>query len=197
MTEQEATGTPAADAENELRPGEGQSGEESLTDAIAQAQASAQENWNKYLRATAELDNVRKRAARDLEQARKFAVERLAGELLEVVDSLERGVDAGAQTSAESLLEGSQATLRLLKSTLDKYGVTELSPAGGSFDPQLHEALSIQPGAGLPAGSVLAVIQKGYQLNGRLLRPARVIVAGGAPESVAGGDGNGDAGHGA
>jgi molecular chaperone GrpE len=140
-------------------------------DALAQAQATAQENWNKYLRAVAELDNVRKRTARDVEQARRFGVERLAGELLAAVDSLEMGLEAATGASVESLLEGKRATLRLLRAALEK------APAGQAFDPQLHEALGMQPAPAAEPGSVIAVVQKGYQLNGRLLRPARVIVA--------------------
>lgn len=152
--------------------------EEPLQAALAQAEATAQENWNKYLRAVAELDNVRKRAARDVEQARRFGVERLAAELLPVLDSLEMGLEAGAGASAESLLEGKQATLRLLRGALEKFGVETVAPAGQPFDPQLHEAISIQAVAGAEPGAVLAVVQKGYQLNGRLLRPARVVVSG-------------------
>jgi molecular chaperone GrpE len=152
--------------------------EQSLRDALAQAESTAQENWNKYLRAAAELDNVRKRAARDVEQARKFGIERLAADLLTALDSLEMGVEAGASASVDALLEGKRATLRQLKAALERHGVVEVSPAGQPFDPQLHEALSIHSDPRAEPGSVLEVVQKGYQLNGRLLRPARVIVAG-------------------
>lgn len=152
-------------------------------EALAQAEATAQENWNRYLRAAAELDNVRKRAARDVEQTRKFGVERLAGELLAVLDSLEKGLEAGQNASVESLLEGKKATLRLLKSVLERAGVTELAPSGQQFDPQLHEALSIRPTRDAEPGAVVEIVQKGYQLNGRLLRPARVVVAGPEPDA--------------
>lgn len=180
MTEPEAAdGAPATTGEVVAAPATSAPTAEEL----AQAEARAQENWNKYLRTAAELDNVRKRAAREAEQARKFGLERLAAELLAVLDSLEMGLDAGSSASVESLLEGKKATLRLLKAVLDKFGVTEICPVGASFDPQFHEALSVQPARdGAAAGSVLAVIQKGYQLNGRLLRPARVVVAGAAPD---------------
>jgi molecular chaperone GrpE len=167
MTEQDRAPPPdGADA-----PGQ------DAADALAQARATAEENWNKYLRAVAELDNVRKRAARDVEQARRFGVERLAGELLAAVDSLEMGLEAATGASVESLLEGKKATLRLLRAALEKAGVSEIAPAGQAFDPQLHEALGMQPAPAAEPGSVIAVVQKGYQLNGRLLRPARVIVA--------------------
>jgi molecular chaperone GrpE len=168
-----ATGPGAAPPDGTEKPAG-----EPLQAALAQAVATAQENWNKYLRAVAELDNVRKRAARDVEQARRFGVERLAAELLPVLDSLEMGLEAGAGASAETLIEGKQATLRLLRGALEKFGVETVAPAGQLFDPQLHEAISIQAVAGTDPGAVLAVVQKGYQLNGRLLRPARVVVSG-------------------
>jgi molecular chaperone GrpE len=149
-----------------------------LREALAKSEATAAENWNRYLRAVAELDNVRKRAARDVEAARRSGVEKLAGELLAIVDSLEMGLETGAAASAESLLAGKQATLRLLRAAFDKFGVELVDPVGHPFDPQLHEAMSMQPSATATPGSVLAVLQKGYRLGDRLLRPARVIVAG-------------------
>jgi molecular chaperone GrpE len=150
-------------------------------EALARAEATAEEHWNRYLRTAAELENVRKRAARDVEQARKYAVERLAAELLPVLDSLEMGLEAAGSSSAESLIEGKRATLRLLAGALQKFGVEPIAPAGQPFDPQLHEAISVQPAPGVAPGGIVAVVQKGYQLNGRLLRPARVVVAASAP----------------
>jgi molecular chaperone GrpE len=149
-----------------------------LRQALEKSEATAAENWNRYLRAVAELDNVRKRAARDVEAARRSGVERLAGELLGIVDSLEMGVESGGAASAESLLAGKQATLRLLRAAFDKFGIELVDPAGHPFDPQLHEAMSMQPSTTATPGSVLVVLQKGYRLGDRLLRPARVIVAG-------------------
>lgn len=145
--------------------------------ALAAARAKAEENWDRYLRAAAEMENVRKRAARDVEHARKFALENFGKELLAVKDSLEMGLAAGESADAQSLLEGSEATLKLLAGTLERFGVTEVDPAGEPFDPEYHEAMTMQPSADAEPGSVLTVIQKGYSLNGRLLRPARVIVA--------------------
>ncbi len=153
-----------------------------LRDALEKAEATGAENWNRYLRAVAELDNVRKRAARDLDAARRSGVEKLAGELLGIVDSLEMGLEMGLENagtaSAESLLAGKQATLRLLRGAFDKFGIELVDPLGHPFDPQLHEAMSMQPSTTAVPGSVLAVLQKGYRLGDRLLRPARVIVAG-------------------
>jgi molecular chaperone GrpE len=158
-----------------------------LEAALAAANARADENWNLYLRATAELENLRRRNERELENARKYGAERLAGELLAVVDSLEMGLEAGATASAAALLEGKAATLKLLMAALDKAGVAQLDPLGAPFDPQQHEAMTLQPSATAEPGSVLTVIQKGYLLNGRLLRPARVVVAAEAPGDSQGG----------
>jgi len=150
--------------------------------ALAELQAKADENWDRYLRAAAEMENVRKRASRDVEHARKFALEGFGRELLAVKDSLEMGLEAGASADVQSLLEGSEATLKLLAVTLERFGITEVDPAGEPFDPEYHEAMTMQPSADAEPGSVLTVIQKGYSLNGRLLRPARVIVAAEPPE---------------
>jgi molecular chaperone GrpE len=144
---------------------------------LAEARARADENWNSYLRAVAETDNVRKRAQRDVEAASRYAIDRFAGELLEVRDSLELGVAAGDSAGAPQLLEGMQATLRLLDRAFEKSGISVLDPAGQAFNPELHEAMATQPSAEQPPGTVLAVVQKGYLLNGRLLRPARVLVS--------------------
>lgn len=160
--------------------------EEALEDPQAACEAEkarADENWERYLRAAAELDNVRKRAARDVENARKFAIERFATELLAVRDSLEMGLAAAAEnTDVESLLEGSRTTLKQLTSTLERFGLEEVDPEGEPFDPHLHEAMTTQPSAEAEPDTVLAVYQKGYTLNGRLLRPARVVVAAAADQ---------------
>ncbi|MEL6870418.1 MAG: nucleotide exchange factor GrpE [Pseudomonadota bacterium] len=146
-------------------------------DALAAAEARATEHWDKYLRAVAELDNVRKRARKDVENARNFGIEKFATELLAVNDSLEAAISNGGEASAETLLEGSQATLRLLVTSLQKFGVAEVEPTGAPFDPQLHEAMTMVPSPDAEPNTVIDTIQKGYTLNGRLIRPARVIVA--------------------
>jgi molecular chaperone GrpE len=148
-----------------------------LRGALERAEATAADNWNRYLRAAAELDNVRRRAARDVEQARRGGMERLASELVGVIDGLEMGLATGQNATVEALLAGQQATLRLLHGVFERVGIEALDPTGQPFDPQLHEAMSLQPVAGVAPGSVLAVMQKGYRLHERLLRPARVVVA--------------------
>lgn len=182
----------AADAEiqsAESRPDAEAEQHDSDADAeseVAVLQAKADENWDRYLRAAAEVENVRKRAARDVEHARKFALEGLGRELLAVKDSLEMGLEASESADKESLLEGSQATLKLLTGALERFGIAEVDPAGEPFDPEFHEAISMQPSTESEPGSVLTVVQKGYSLNGRLLRPACVIVASEPPVEQAG-----------
>jgi molecular chaperone GrpE len=152
--------------------------------ALAAAEAKAQENWNSYLRSVAELENYRKRTDREIDNARKFAIERFAQELVTVGDALEAGIAAGASTPGPAMLEGAQATLRQLHRAFEKAGMKVIDPAGETFDPAWHEAMVAQESRDKPANTVLTVIQKGYSLNGRLLRPARVIV------SKSPGDGN-------
>ncbi len=144
--------------------------------SLAAAQDKAQENWNSYMRAVAELDNYRKRAERDIDQARKYAVERFAQDLLPVADAQEAGIRAGSANPG-ALLEGAQATLRELNRAFDKAGIKIIDPVGQPFDPNWHEAMVAQESSEVPPNSVLSVIQKGYSLNGRLLRPARVVVS--------------------
>jgi len=143
---------------------------------LEKAEAAATENWDRYLRTAAELENVRKRASRDVENAHRFALERFSRELLAVRDSLEMGI-AAEGASVESLLEGSEATLKILGGTMQQFGIEVVDPVGEPFDPDLHEAISMQPSDDVEPGSVVIVVQKGYSLNGRLLRPAMVVVA--------------------
>jgi molecular chaperone GrpE len=145
--------------------------------ALAAAEAKAQENWNSYLRSVAELENYRKRTEREIDNARKFAIERFAQELVTVGDALEAGITAGTANPGPALLEGAQATLRQLYRAFEKAGIKIIDPAGQPFDPAWHEAMTVQESRDQPANTVLSVFQKGYSLNGRLLRPARVIVS--------------------
>ncbi|HEX7114927.1 MAG TPA: nucleotide exchange factor GrpE [Steroidobacter sp.] len=148
---------------------------EALKKALAEAEARAAEHKDLYLRALAEVENIRKRAARDLEQAHKFAVERFATDLIAVKDSLEMGLASSG--SIESLREGTEATLKLLSKAFENAGLTEIDPQGEPFNPELHEAMAVQPSAEHAPNTVVQIIQKGYQLNGRVVRPARVIVS--------------------
>jgi molecular chaperone GrpE len=149
---------------------------ETLRSALAEAESRADESRNALLRAVAEAENARKRAQRDIDAAGRFGAERLAADLLEVADSLELGIAAGANADASRLIEGMEATGRLLGKALERAGVAVVDPLGQPFNPQLHEAMTTQESTEVPPDTVLAVIQKGYTLNGRLLRPARVVV---------------------
>ena len=137
----------------------------------------AEEHRDRYLRVAAELDNFRKRTAREIEGARKFGAEKLAQGILPVRDSLEAGIAAAEKAGQSALLEGQRATLRLLDEALTAAGVREINPAGEPFDPNKHESLSLVPAPGVAANTVLEVVQKGYELNDRLLRAAKVLVA--------------------
>jgi molecular chaperone GrpE len=150
---------------------------EQIQASLAAAEARAQESKDLYLRALAEIENVRKRASRDVEAAHKYAVERFAGDLIDVKDSLELGLSNTGAGANEALRSGTEATLKLLSRAFEKAGVKELSPLGEPFNPELHEAMAAQPSADQPPNTVMQVVQKGYQLNNRLLRPARVIVS--------------------
>jgi molecular chaperone GrpE len=169
---------PAAEAASEAAP-QTPDPVDALKEALAAAEAKAGQNWDSYLRAVAEQDNIRKRGQRDLEQAHKFGQERMLGDLLPVKDSLEMALQSlGDKPEAKPLATGVEMTLKLLAAALERQGVKEVAPAkGDAFDPEFHEAMATQESAEVPADAVLVTVQKGYVLNGRLLRPARVLVA--------------------
>jgi len=146
-----------------------------LQDALALAATQQREQ---LLRSSAEVENIRRRAARDVEQAHKFALEKFALELLPVRDSLEIAAASAGTSDAAALAAGQEATLKLLARAFDKFALNVIDPVGVPFDPERHEAIAMQPSNTAEPGSVLQVVQRGYELNGRLLRPARVIVAG-------------------
>ncbi len=155
----------------------GSSTPEATDPALEALRREADEHRDRYLRAVAELDNLRKRSARDVELARKFGADRLAQAILPVRDSLEAGLAAAEQAGQGALLEGVRATVRLLDEAFGAAGIREVDPKGQPFDPNKHEALSLLPVANVAPNTVLEVVQKGYELNDRLLRAAKVIVA--------------------
>jgi molecular chaperone GrpE len=147
------------------------------------AEARAEQFRDQALRAQAEAENVRRRAARDVENAHKFALERFSGELLPVLDSLEKAVEvASATEGAEAIAEGVNLSLKLFLSVLEKQGIERVDPAGEPFDPQRHEAMAMVPSPTAEPNSVIEVMQPGYLLNGRLVRAAKVVVARGGDE---------------
>ena len=149
---------------------------ERLQRSLAEAEERAKSHWEQYVRALAEVDNVRKRAARDVEAANRYGLEKFAAELLPVRDSLEAAVQNAGRADAATLRAGQEATLQLLSKALEKLGVTAIDPKGEAFNPERHEAMMTQESNADP-NTVLLVVQPGYELNGRLLRPARVIVS--------------------
>jgi molecular chaperone GrpE len=150
---------------------------ERLQQALAQAEERAKNHWDQYLRAVADIENVRKRAQKDVEAAHRYGIDKLAQELLPVRDSLELAVENADRADAQSLAAGQEATLKLLAKAFDKLNISEINPLGEPFDPSKHEAMLAQPSDSAEPNSVLKVVQRGYEINGRLLRPARVIVA--------------------
>jgi molecular chaperone GrpE len=149
---------------------------------LAETVARAEQHRADFLRAIAELENVRKRSVREIDAARQYGVERFAAELLPVADTLALALESADSADAATLIEGQHATLRLLSKAFERAGIREIDPAGQPFDPDQHEAMAMRPSDEHPAHTVLQVVQKGWLLNGRLLRPARVIVST-APEA--------------
>ncbi|SMF96238.1 molecular chaperone GrpE [Methylomagnum ishizawai] len=156
------------------------------TGALAEATRKAEENWEKFVRAQAEMDNLRRRAEKDVQDARKFAIEKFARELLTVVDSLELGLQAATGDNPEigKLREGMELTLKQLLAALEKANVRPIDPEGEKFNPELHQAMAMQPSDTAAPNTVIKVFQKGYLLNERLLRPAMVVIAQAQPQAA-------------
>jgi len=168
----------AADLESALAE-EGSDDLAKLQAQLEQAQAKADENMDIALRTRAEMENLRKRQSRELENAHKYALDKIAEELLPVRDTLELGVAAADDEQAElgKIVEGTQLTLKMLTQALEKFNILEVDPVGEKFNPDLHQAIGMEEGSDQPANTVLTVMQKGYTLNERLLRPAMVVIA--------------------
>jgi molecular chaperone GrpE len=155
---------------------------EGLQRELDQALAKADEHWKLYLGAHAEMENLRKRAEREVQNAHKFALERFFGELLPVRDSLELGLAAASDAvDIAKLREGVELTLRQLTTAMEKFGAREVNPLGAKFDPGQQEAMAMLPTDQAEPNTVVQVVQKGYLLNERLIRPAKVIVAQAVP----------------
>ena len=150
-----------------------------LTSLLEQARAKADEHYAQMVRAHAELDNLKKRHARDLENAHKYALDKFVAELLGVWDSLELGFNAAQDESADlaKVVEGTELTLKMLGDAMTKFGVEQVDPIDQPFNPEYHQAMSMQPRDDVPPNTVVTVVQKGYLLNGRLVRPAMVMVS--------------------
>ena len=177
-----------AQAEGEAAT-EGEVSIESLSAALVVAEEAASAAKDQALRAMAEGENVKRRAAKDVENAHKFALDKFVADLLPVVDSLDKAVDAAAALAADAadgtadaFSEGVALSLKLALDTLKKHGVEQLNPLGEPFNPQQHEAMAMVPNPDAEPNSVMDVMQPGYELNGRLVRAAMVVVAK-APDS--------------
>ncbi|WP_033136597.1 nucleotide exchange factor GrpE [Aeromonas finlandensis] len=143
------------------------------------AQQASLEERERAIRAVAEMENLRRRAAQDVEKAHKFALEKFAGELLPVLDNLERAIElADKENEAlKPMIEGVELTLKSMQSGVAKFGLVALDPLNQPFDPNAHQAMSMVPSADVAPNTVIAVMQKGYDLNGRVIRPAMVMIA--------------------
>ncbi len=152
---------------------------ERLQQQLAEAQNQAQQERERAIRAAAEMENLRRRAAMDVEKAHKFALEKFAGELLPVIDSLERALEMSDRENEQlkPTLEGVELTLRSMLNAVGKFGVLPIDPQGEGFDPNRHQAMSMVENPNVAPNTVLAVMQKGYELNGRVIRPAMVMLA--------------------
>jgi len=148
-----------------------------LEEQLTLAEQKAHENWEKSVRAVAELDNVRRRMEREVANAHKYGNEKLISGLLPVVDSLEQALQIAEKNSDTAMHEGLELTMKLFADVLQKFDVECIDPVGAVFDPQQHEAMSIMEVPGTPPNTVITVFQKGYKLNDRVIRPARVIVS--------------------
>ena len=158
---------------------EGELSVEELQKQLKQAQKKVEENWDKAVRAVAEMENLKRRSQKDLENAHKYGLEKFAKELLAVIDSLELGIKASSSDNPEvvSLREGGELTIKQFESVFAKFNIEALDPKGQPFNPELHQAMTMQPSESVAPNTVLDVFQKGYVLNGRLIRPAMVVVS--------------------
>lgn len=150
---------------------------ENLQQQLEEAQQKVKENWETALRAQAETDNVRKRAVKDVESAHKYSMEKLVNQFLPVKDSLELGLNAADQADVASLVEGMELTLKTFTTALEKLGVSIVDPKGEKFDPEQHQAMTMIDSPDVESGMIIDVMQKGYLLKDRLIRPAMVIVS--------------------
>ena len=152
---------------------------EELSLMLEDARGKADDHWDQLVRVKAEMENSRKRQMRELENAHKFALERFVNELLPVRDSMELGLNAAREEGAgvDKLVEGTELTLKLFSDVMERFEVVQVNPEGEPFNPELHQAISMQPRDDVPPNTVVVVVQKGYTLNDRLVRPAMVVVS--------------------
>ena len=177
-TEVEASST-EAETETSADTGTEEMTVEALQAKLAEAEAKAEENWDQLVRSRAEMDNLRRRTERDLVNAHKFALEKFAQELLPVIDSMEMGVAAATDENADvsKLREGTEMTLKMFETAIEKFGIKGVHPHGETFNPDHHQAMTMIDSPAHEPNTIIDVMQKGYLLNERLVRPAMVVVA--------------------
>lgn len=156
----------------------------SVEDQLAAAKAESSENYQRYLRSVADLENYRRRMTREKEELRQYSVAGLLEEFLPVLDNLDLGLQTAANhPEAANVAQGFAMVADQIRAILERNGVHEIKPEGEPFDPHQHESLSHQLDSGVPEGHVVQVVRKGYSLNGKLLRPASVVVSSGPAET--------------
>lgn len=150
---------------------------EELQKQLTEAEEKASQHWERILRMQADADNVQRRVERDIANAHKYALEKFVLELLPIMDSLERAIATHPEEEGAGALDGIKLTLKMFHSAFEKFNVQQIDPEGQPFNPELHQAVSTQENATVKPGTVLSVLQKGYLLNQRLIRPALVVVS--------------------
>ena len=179
-TEIEASSTESAEPESTTAETENEELTiESLQTKLAAAEAKADDNWDQLVRSRAEMENIRRRSERDLVNAHKYALEKFAQELLPVIDSMEMGVAAAQDENADvsKLREGTEMTLKMFETAIDKFGIKGVHPHGEAFNPEHHQAMTMIDSVEHEPNMIIDVMQKGYLLNERLVRPAMVVVS--------------------
>ena len=166
----------ASDQQQESQLESPEKNADSLESQLEYAQTKATENWEQYLRAKAEIDNLRRRNVKDVQNAHKYGIEKFVNELLPVLDAMGMGL-AAEDASAESLREGMKMTMDIMAKMMEKLVIEEIDPLNEKFDATVHQAMTMQPVADVEPNTVITVLQKGYALNQRLIRPAMVIVS--------------------
>jgi molecular chaperone GrpE len=170
--------------EEEISASEGDA--DAMSSELAALQKKADEHYDQLVRAHAEIENLKRRHTQELEKAHKYALDKFVGELLTIWDSLELGIQAAQNDEADvaSLREGTELTVKMFGDVMEKFNVERINPEGEAFNPEFHQAMSMVPNAEMAPNTVMAVMQKGVSLNGRLIRPAMVVVSQAMPEAA-------------
>ena len=170
--------------EEEISASEGDA--DAMSSELAALQKKADEHYDQLVRAHAEIENLKRRHTQELEKAHKYALDKFVGELLTIWDSLELGLQAAQNDEADvaSLREGTELTVKMFGDVMEKFNVERINPEGEAFNPEFHQAMSMVPNAEMVPNTVMAVMQKGVSLNGRLIRPAMVVVSQAIPEEA-------------